>query len=92
MNSIKLGSASKAEIIRAINKEFSFGDVRERIERSMFWSRQEDLLEEMKKACEDMDANRHSGKFDPAKRLQWKKANERWSKANSKLSKMQGTD
>lgn len=91
MKTIKLEDATKAEIIQAIELEFSISDVRIRIERLLHDIRVQALLNEMRQACDDMKANRQNGEvMDWSKRDRWTKANSRWNRVNNELTKLQG--
>lgn len=83
-------SATKDELIAAIRAECLFGDTIDRIQRNLYYSRCQILIETMQEACNEMDANRQDmHRFDAVKYKRRCSAHRKWERASKALARLQ---
>ena len=83
---ITLQQATKAELINAIKSVPTFNLVAE-IEKSVFWQRQQSLIDRMQKICEELDATQGKKTLEGHKK--WFALHEEHERIYKQLRKLQ---
>ncbi len=88
---IPIDKLTKAEIIHGIECDLRGPSIITKIESEAYWKRCHDLVAEMRKQVDIIDACAQSDAFDYEKQQRRQQAQLAWDKAHQKLNKLQGT-